>query len=260
LLHNEGDTWQCLVGNAKVVKRGTVITFGQGRLKAECREVKPEGIRVFQMHYQGIFLELLETLGTIPLPPYIHEKLADPNRYQTVYAKEPGSAAAPTAGFHFTEALLGKIKDKGIEVLDVTLQIGLGTFRPVKVEEVDEHIMHSEYYQVSNEVADKLNKAKLNKQRIIAVGTTSCRTLEANLGKFSVFQAESAATDIFIYPSYGFKAIDGLITNFHLPKSTLLMLVAALAGREFILEAYKQAVEKGYRFFSFGDCMFIDYE
>jgi len=260
LLHNENDNWTCLVGNAKAVKLHTMIIFADGLLKAKCIAVEDEGIRVFQMIYTGIFYELLEKLGTVPLPPYIHEKLDDTKRYQTVYAKKPGSAAAPTAGFHFTDELFSEIKKKGVKVVDLTLHIGLSTFRPVKVSEVNKHIMHSEYYQLSQETADILNEAKKNKQRIIAVGTTSCRTLEANFSKFGCFEAEDSSTDIFIFPGYKFKAIDCLITNFHLPKSTLVMLVAALAGKDFILKAYNYAIEKGYRFFSFGDSMFISNE
>jgi len=254
------DYWECLVGNARVVKVGTVVNFNEGELQAECIEVREEGIRVFRMKYQGVFLELLERLGKIPLPPYIHEKLNDAERYQTVYAKKPGSAAAPTAGLHFTEELFTRLEAQGVEVLDLTLEIGLGTFRPIKVEEVTEHHMHEETYEISEEVAAKLNEAKKEKKRIIAIGTTSCRTLEANFGKYRSYRAESSSTDIFIYPGYRFRAIDCLITNFHLPKSTLIMLVAAFAGQELTMKAYSQAIEKGYRFFSFGDSMFIDYE
>ena len=254
------DHWECLVGNAKVVKVGTIVSFGQGELQAECLEIREEGIRVFKMIYQGIFLDLLDRLGKMPLPPYIHEKLNDNDRYQTVYAKKPGSAAAPTAGLHFTEELFEALGAQGVEVLDLTLEIGLGTFRPIKAEEISDHHMHEETYELSEEVADKLNQAKKEKRRIIAVGTTSCRTLEANYGKFQKFRAEKSSTDIFIYPGYSFQAIDCLITNFHLPKSTLIMLVAAFAGKDMIMAAYQQAIKKGYRFFSFGDSMFIDYE
>lgn len=251
------DTWECLCGNARIVKMNTVITFGEGLLKAKCIEIKDEGIRVFEMIYDGIFYEILDQLGTMPLPPYIKEKLEDKNRYQTVYAKIEGSAAAPTAGLHFTEEINQKIKDKGIEIFDVCLHVGLGTFRPVKEENVLDHHMHSEFYIISEEVADKLNKAKANGQRIIAVGTTSTRTLEANMKKYGKFKATSENTDIFIYPGYKFEAIDCLITNFHLPKSTLLMLISAFASKELIFKAYKEAVKEKYRFFSFGDSMMI---
>ena len=251
------DTWECLCGNARIVKMNTVITFGEGLLKAKCIEIKDEGIRVFEMIYDGIFYEILDQLGTMPLPPYIKEKLEDKNRYQTVYAKIEGSAAAPTAGLHFTEEINQKIKDNCIEILDVCLHVGLGTFRPVKEENVLDHHMHSEFYIISEEVADKLNKAKANGQRIIAVGTTSTRTLEANMKKYGKFKATSENTDIFIYPGYKFEAIDCLITNFHLPKSTLLMLISAFASKELIFKAYKEAVKEKYRFFSFGDSMMI---
>lgn len=257
LKNKHDDVWECLVGNAKIVKLDTLITFGDGRLKAKCIEVKEEGIRVFEMIYEGIFYEILDQLGLMPLPPYIKEKLEDKDRYQTVYAKVEGSAAAPTAGLHFTPELLEKVREKGVEILDVTLHVGLGTFRPVKVNNVLEHHMHSEYYEISEEVASKLNEAKEKGQRIIAVGTTSCRTLESNRKKYGTFKATHENTDIFIYPGYEFCAIDALITNFHLPKSTLVMLVSAFASREFILKAYSIAVEEKYRFFSFGDAMFI---
>ena len=257
LKEKTNNTWECLVKPAKRVKIGTVVNFGDGILKAKCIEIKDEGIRVFEMMYDGIFYEILDQLGTMPLPPYIKEKLEDKNRYQTVYAKIEGSAAAPTAGLHFTEEINQKIKDKGIEILDVCLHVGLGTFRPVKEENVLDHHMHSEFYIISEEVADKLNKAKANGQRIIAVGTTSTRTLEANMKKYGKFKATSENTDIFIYPGYKFEAIDCLITNFHLPKSTLLMLISAFASKELIFKAYKEAVKEKYRFFSFGDSMFI---
>jgi S-adenosylmethionine:tRNA ribosyltransferase-isomerase len=239
---------------------GTVISFGDGRLKAKCLEVREEGIRILEMIYEGIFFEVLDQLGIMPLPPYIKEKLDDPDRYNTVYAKVEGSAAAPTAGLHFTPELFQKLRDKGIEVEDVTLHVGLGTFRPVKVENVLEHHMHSEYYEISEDVAERLNKAKAEGRRIIAIGTTSCRTLEANVSKYGKFTAAHENTNIFIYPGYTFKAIDCLITNFHLPKSTLIMLVSALASREKILHAYNIAVKEKYRFFSFGDAMFITNE
>lgn len=258
LLKDKGnDIWECLVGNARIVKMDTVISFGDGSLKAKCIEIGEEGIRFFQMIYEGIFYEILDKLGTMPLPPYIKEKLEDQDRYQTVYAKIEGSAAAPTAGLHFTDEIIEKVKAKGIEILDVTLHVGLGTFRPVKVDDVLEHHMHSEFYMIEEDVADKLNQAKQNGQRIISVGTTSTRTLEANFKKYGKFTATQESTDIFIYPGYTFEAIDALITNFHLPKSTLVMLVSAFANKEFILKAYNHAVEERYRFFSFGDCMFI---
>lgn len=251
------DVWECLVGNARIVKMDTVITFGDGSLKAKCVHIGEEGIRHFQMIYDGIFYEILDNLGTMPLPPYIKEKLEDQNRYQTVYAKIEGSAAAPTAGLHFTDEILEKVKAKGVKILDVTLHVGLGTFRPVKVDDVLEHHMHSEFYMIDEDVAKQLNEAKANGQRIISVGTTSTRTLEANFKKYGEFKATQESTDIFIYPGYQFEAIDALITNFHLPKSTLVMLVSAFASKDFIMKAYHHAVEEKYRFFSFGDAMFI---
>ncbi|WP_270640267.1 tRNA preQ1(34) S-adenosylmethionine ribosyltransferase-isomerase QueA [Longibaculum muris] len=251
------DVWECLVGNARIVKMDTVITFGDGSLKAKCVHIGEEGIRHFQMIYDGIFYEILDKLGTMPLPPYIKEKLEDQNRYQTVYAKIEGSAAAPTAGLHFTDEILEKVKVKGVKILDVTLHVGLGTFRPVKVDDVLEHHMHSEFYMIDEDVAKQLNEAKANGQRIISVGTTSTRTLEANFKKYGEFKATQESTDIFIYPGYQFEAIDALITNFHLPKSTLVMLVSAFASKDFIMKAYHHAVEEKYRFFSFGDAMFI---
>ncbi len=251
------DIWECLVGNAKIVKLNTTITFGDGSLKAQCIEIKEEGIRIFKMIYEGIFYQVLDKLGIMPLPPYIKERLNDPSRYQTVYAKVEGSAAAPTAGLHFTDEILEKVKKKGIEVLDVTLHVGLGTFRPVKVDDVNDHHMHSEFYMIDEVVAEKLNQAKANGQRIISVGTTSTRTLEANYKKYGQFKATQESTNIFIYPGYQFEAIDALITNFHLPKSTLVMLVSAFANKDYIMKAYHHAVEEKYRFFSFGDCMFI---
>lgn len=252
-----GDDWECLVKSARRIKVGTIVTFGNGKLKARCIKEMDEGIRHFTFEYSGIFLEVLEELGTMPLPPYIHEKLADQSRYQTVYAKEVGSAAAPTAGLHFTKELLAKIENKGVHVAYVTLHVGLGTFRPVSVDKIEEHKMHSEYYHMTGEVADLLNKTKKEGHRIIAVGTTSTRTLETIMTKYGKFQECSGWTDIFIYPGYTFKGISALITNFHLPKSTLVMLVSALATRENILNAYKHAVDEKYRFFSFGDAMFI---
>ena len=258
LLKDHGnDVWECLVGNAKIVKMGTVITFGDGSLKAECVDIKDEGIRHFKMIYEGIFFEVLDKLGIMPLPPYIKEKLEDRNRYQTVYAKVEGSAAAPTAGLHFTDEINEKIKAMGVEILDVTLHVGLGTFRPVKVDDINDHHMHSEFYMISDEVAAKLNEAKAQGRRIISVGTTSTRTLESNFKKYGQFKATAENTDIFIYPGYEFGAIDALITNFHLPKSTLLMLISAFATKDFIFEAYHHAVEEQYRFFSFGDSMMI---
>lgn len=251
------DTWECLVKPAKRIRKDTIVSFGDGRLKAKCIEEKEEGIRVFELLYQGILLEILESLGEMPLPPYIHKKLNDQNRYQTVYAKNYGSAAAPTAGLHFTQELLEQLKKKKIEIVYITLHVGLGTFRPVNVEDVTKHKMHSEFYQVSKESANILNKAKLEKKRIVSVGTTSTRTLETIMSKYHEFRECSGWTDIFIYPGYQFQAIDALITNFHLPKSTLVMLVSAFASKEIILNAYHTAVEEEYRFFSFGDSMFI---
>ena len=258
LKNKEGDTWECLVKPARRIHVGDVVSFGDGLLKLTCTEVKDEGIRVFEASYEGIFYELLDELGTMPLPPYIHEKLEDKDRYQTVYAKEVGSSAAPTAGLHFTEELLKKITFKGINIVYLTLHVGLGTFRPVKVENIEEHKMHSEFYSLSKDVADILNKTRENGKRIIAVGTTSTRTLETVYQKYGEFREDSGFTDIFIYPGKEVKSIDGLITNFHLPKSTLIMLVSAIAGRENILNAYNIAVKDKYRFFSFGDAMFIN--
>ena len=251
------DLWECLIGNAKVVKVNTIISFGNGKLKAQCIEVLDEGIRRMKMIYKGIFLEILDELGRTPLPPYIHQECEDKNRYQTVYAKVSGSSAAPTAGFHFTEELFEKLKEKGVIVVDITLHIGLGTFRPVKSQNILEHHMHEEVYEMSKEAADILNLAKKEHRRIIAIGTTSVRTLESVFEKYHTFCECRNSTGIFIYPGFKFKAIDCLITNFHLPKSTLMMLVSAFAGREFILDAYKIATEQRYRFFSFGDAMFI---
>ena len=257
LLKDLGNTWQCLVKPARRIKKGDVISFGEGKLKAECTEEFDEGIKHFKFIYEGILLEILEELGTMPLPPYIHEKLNNQERYQTVYSKVSGSSAAPTAGLHFTKELLKKIEEKGIEVLYVTLHVGLGTFRPVKVDDVTKHKMHSEYYEMSKEVAEKLNKAKKEGRKVISVGTTTTRVLETIMDKYNEFIPCSGETDIFIYPGFKFKAIDSLITNFHLPKSTLVMLVSALAGKENILNSYKIATENKYRFFSFGDSMMI---
>lgn len=251
------NTWECLVGNARIVKIDTIVTFGNGELKAKCIEIKEEGIRVFEMIFEGIFLEVLEKLGTMPLPPYIKEKLEDQDRYQTVYAKVAGSAAAPTAGLHFTDEINQKIKAKGIQVVDVTLHVGLGTFRPVKVDDINDHTMHSEFYILDELAAKTLNEAKANNQRIISVGTTSTRVLESNITKYGQFKATSENTSIFIYPGYKYQAVDCLITNFHLPKSTLLMLISAFASKELVFKAYHEAVEKEYRFFSFGDSMMI---
>ena len=251
------DVWECLCGNAKTIKIGTIITFGNGELKARCEEILDEGIRRMRLLYTGILFEILDLLGKMPLPPYIHTQCEDNSRYQTVYAKVEGSAAAPTAGFHFTKELFDRLKAKGVIVCDVTLHVGLGTFRPVKVTNVLEHHMHSEMYEMSQETADILNKAKEEGRRIIAIGTTSTRTLESVIQKYGTFKECRGDTSIFIYPGYKFKAIDALITNFHLPKSTLIMLVSAFSSREFILKAYQEAVEKRYRFFSFGDSMFI---
>ncbi len=254
----EENKWECLAKPAKRLRVGTIVSFGSGVLKAKVTEKKEEGITIVELQYKGILMEILEHLGTMPLPPYIHEKLCDQTRYQTVYAKNIGSAAAPTAGLHFTEELLQALEAKGIIITFVTLHVGLGTFRPVEVENIKDHHMHTEFYQMTAETASILNRAKKEGRRIIAVGTTSARTLEAIATKNNgVFKKEADETSIFIYPGYTFKAIDGLITNFHLPKSTLLMLVSALAGREQILSAYKEAVEEKYRFFSFGDAMFI---
>ena len=253
----ENNVWECLVGNAKTVKIDTIVSFGNGELKAKCIKICDEGIRLMQMIYDGVFYEVLDKLGKMPLPPYIRQQCDDNSRYQTVYAKIEGSAAAPTAGFHFTEELFEKIIKKGVKIVDVTLHIGLGTFRPVKVKDVLEHQMHSEYYIMSQETADVLNLAKKEGRRIISIGTTSTRVLETIMQKYGEFKACSGDTSIFIYPGYKYLAIDGLITNFHLPKSTLIMLVSALTGREFILECYKEAIKEKYRFFSFGDSMFI---
>ena len=248
--------WECLSKPAKRIKIGTVVKFSD-ELSAKCVGIGEEGIREFEFIYNGIFLEILERLGEMPLPPYIHEKLKDKDRYQTVYAKEVGSAAAPTAGLHFTKELLDKIKEKGILIEEITLHVGLGTFRPVSVEDVTKHKMHSEFYTMNKETADALNKAKKEGRRIISVGTTTTRTLETILRDNPEFKEISGWTDIFIYPGFKFKAIDGLITNFHLPKSTLIMLVSAFASKEYIMKAYEEAVNEKYRFFSFGDAMFI---
>ena len=257
LVRKDLDTWEVLTYPGKKAKPGDVITFGDGRLEAEILEVIEGGNRIVKFHYDGVFENILEELGEMPLPPYITHKLEDKNRYQTVYAVHDGSAAAPTAGLHFTPELLQQIKDMGVEIAHVTLHVGLGTFRPVKVEDVTNHEMHSEYYVVEESEAEKINNVKKNGGRIIAVGTTSTRTLESVTDENGVVHAGSGWTKIFIYPGYKFKAIDCLITNFHLPESTLIMLVAALVGKDRILDTYKIAVEEKYRFFSFGDAMFI---
>ena len=257
LLKDLGDVWECLAKPQKRLKVGTIISFGDGILKASVSEIKDEGITIVKLIYDGILMEILERLGSMPLPPYIHEKLKDQGRYQTVYAKDYGSAAAPTAGLHFTKELLKKIEDKGIKIVHITLHVGLGTFRPVMVSDVTKHKMHSEHFIVSREAADTLNNVRESGHRIIAVGTTSVRTLETIMQKSDKFIPMVGDTSIFIYPGYKFKAVDALITNFHLPKSTLVMLVSAFASRDKILKAYKIAIENEYRFFSFGDAMFI---
>lgn len=256
-LEDRQDTWEVLVKPGKKAKVGAKISFGEGKLIGEIIDIVEEGNRLIQFTYDGIFEEILDELGQMPLPPYITHKLEDKNRYQTVYAKYEGSAAAPTAGLHFTKELLEKIKEKGIKIAHVTLHVGLGTFRPVKVENILEHHMHSEFYMVDEEDANMINECRANGGRVIAVGTTSTRTLETVTDENGIVHPGSGWTQIFIYPGYQFKAIDCLITNFHLPESTLLMLVSALAGRENILNAYNKAVEEKYRFFSFGDAMFI---
>ena len=253
----EKNCWETLVKPGKKAKPGTKIIFGDGLLVGEVMDIVEEGNRIIHFEYEGIFEEILDQLGQMPLPPYITHQLQDKNRYQTVYAREEGSAAAPTAGLHFTKELLEQIRAKGVEIAHVTLHVGLGTFRPVKVENVLEHHMHSEYYCIEEAEAEKINAAKQNGKRVIAVGTTSTRTLETAAGEDGTIHACSGWTDIFIYPGYQFKIIDALITNFHLPESTLVMLVSALAGREHVLHAYEVAVQEKYRFFSFGDAMFL---
>jgi len=257
LKQKEDDIWECLVKKARKIKVGTVVNFGNGALTATCITVCDEGIRDFKMNYTGVFYEIIDQLGEMPLPPYIHEKLLDQDRYQTIYNKYKGSAAAPTAGLHFTKDILTKIREKKVEITYVTLHVGLGTFRPVQVATIEDHHMHTEYYQMTKETAKVLNKAKKENRKIVAVGTTSLRTLETVLRDYDNFREVSGWSDIFIFPGYKFKAVDALITNFHLPKSTLLMLVSALAGRENIMNAYKEAIKEKYRFFSFGDSMFI---
>lgn len=257
LKRRENDIWETLVKPGKKCKVGTVISFGDGILTGEVVDIVDEGNRLIKFHYEGIFEEILDQLGEMPLPPYITHKLQDKNRYQTVYAKHEGSAAAPTAGLHFTKELLQQVQDAGVKIAHVTLHVGLGTFRPVKVEDVTQHHMHSEFYVVEEDQAKLINDTKAAGGRVIAVGTTSCRTLESATGEDGILKAGSGWTEIFIYPGYRFKMIDGLITNFHLPESTLMMLVSALAGRDKIMAAYEEAVKERYRFFSFGDAMFI---
>lgn len=257
LKRKENDIWETLVKPGKKCKPGTKIVFGEGLLHATVLETVEDGNRLIRFSYEGIFEEILDRLGEMPLPPYITHKLQDKNRYQTVYAKYEGSAAAPTAGLHFTKELLRQIEEKGIDIAYVTLHVGLGTFRPVKVDNILEHHMHSEFYQVTKEAADKINKAKKEGHRVICVGTTSCRTVESAADENGMVKEGCDNTEIFIYPGYKFKVLDALITNFHLPESTLVMLVSALAGREHILNAYEEAIREKYRFFSFGDAMFI---
>lgn len=257
LKRRENDIWETLVKPGKKAKIGTVIQFGDGLLKGTVVDIVEEGNRLIQFSYEGIFEEILDQLGQMPLPPYITHQLQDKNRYQTVYARHEGSAAAPTAGLHFTKELLEEIREMGVSIAHVTLHVGLGTFRPVKVEEIQDHHMHSEFYRIEPEAAEVINGTKKNGGRIICVGTTSCRTLESAAGEDGTIQPCSGWTDIFIYPGYRFKILDCLITNFHLPESTLVMLVSALAGREHVLAAYEEAIRLGYRFFSFGDAMFI---
>lgn len=257
LKRKENNIWECLVKPGKKARPGARISFGDGILKGEILDVVEEGNRLIQFHYEGIFEEILDQLGEMPLPPYITHKLQDKNRYQTVYARHEGSAAAPTAGLHFTNELLEEVKAKGVKIAHVTLHVGLGTFRPVKVDDVEQHHMHSEFYVVEEDQAELINTTKKQGGRVISVGTTSCRTLESASDENGIVHAGSGWTEIFIYPGYHFKMIDGLITNFHLPESTLLMLVSALAGKERIMHAYEEAVKERYRFFSFGDAMLI---
>ena len=253
----EGDIWECIVRPGHKLKPGTEVEFGDGILKAKVLDVMEGGTRKVEFHYKGIFNEILDQIGLMPLPPYIHESLKENDRYQTVYAKYEGSAAAPTAGLHFTDELLKKIEEKGVKIANVTLHVGIGTFRPVKVENVEEHHMHSEHFYIKQEDADKINNAKKNGKRVIAVGTTSCRVLETIADENGMVKPTEGDTQIFIYPGYKYKCLDGLVTNFHLPESTLIMLVSALAGRDYIMKAYNEAVKERYRFFSFGDAMLI---
>lgn len=257
LKRKENDIWETLVKPGKKAKIGTKICFGEGLLVGEVVDIVEEGNRLIQFTYEGIFEEILDQLGQMPLPPYITHQLEDKNRYQTVYAKHTGSAAAPTAGLHFTPELLQKVEEMGVDIARVTLHVGLGTFRPVKVEEITDHHMHSEFYQIEEEAAQKINRAKESGHRVICVGTTSCRTVESAADERGHIEAGNGWTEIFIYPGYQFKVLDCLITNFHLPESTLIMLISALAGREHVLNAYEEAVKERYRFFSFGDAMFI---
>ena len=257
LIDRGNKTWECIVRPGKKLRTGAKLSFGDGMLTAEVTEVLESGNRLVRFDYDGIFLEVLERLGKMPLPPYIKAELQDPERYQTVYSKESGSAAAPTAGLHFTKELLEEIEAMGVKLCYVTLHVGLGTFRPVKEEDITEHEMHSEFCMISQETADTINETKRAGGRVICVGTTSCRTLESWAAEDGTLQESAGWTDIYIYPGYRFKVLDGLITNFHLPESTLIMLVSALAGREHVLEAYREAVDMKYRFFSFGDAMFI---
>lgn len=258
LLTDKGDkTWECLVRPGRKLREGARVTFGDGDLTAEVVQVLPDGNRLVRFDYEGIFLEVLERLGKMPLPPYIKEELQDRERYQTVYSKEVGSAAAPTAGLHFTKELLQEVRDMGVKVCYVTLHVGLGTFRPVAEENLEEHDMHSEYCTISRETAETINETKRRGGRVICVGTTSCRTLESWAGDDGTMKESAGWTNIYIYPGYRFKVMDALVTNFHLPQSTLIMLVSALAGREHVLAAYREAVKERYRFFSFGDAMFI---
>lgn len=254
----EGDIWESIVRPGHKLKPGTEVEFGDGLLKATVLDIMPGGTRKVEFKYDGIFNEILDKIGLMPLPPYIHESLKDKDRYQTVYARYEGSAAAPTAGLHFTPELFEKLKQKGVEVANVTLHVGIGTFRPVKVENVEEHHMHSEHYYIKQEDVEKINNAKKNGKRVIAIGTTSCRVLETIADEKGMVKPTEGDTQIFIYPGYKFKCLDGLITNFHLPESTLIMLVSALAGKEYIMKAYNEAVKERYRFFSFGDAMFIN--
>ena len=258
LLTDKGDgLWECLTRPGRKTREGVELIFGDGLLTARVESVQPDGNRLIRFHYDGIFLEILDQLGTMPLPPYIKEKLDDPERYQTVYSKTPGSAAAPTAGLHFTPELLENLREKGVKLAFVTLHVGLGTFRPVKEEEITDHVMHSEYYIMDEQTAEQINSTRKNGGKIWAVGTTACRTLETIADENGTVRPQSGWTDIFIYPGYRFKAVDHLITNFHLPESTLMMLISAFATREMIMEAYRQAIEEEYRFFSFGDSMMI---
>ena len=257
LRQEEDDVWECLVGNAKTVKMNTIVSFHEGELKAQCVGIGEKGIRKMKMIYDGIFNEILDALGNVPLPPYIREKLNDPERYQTVYSRIRGSAAAPTAGLHFTDEIFRQLQDKGVIIAEVTLHVGLGTFRPMDTENIAEHDMHSEVYYMSEETADILNQAKAEGRRIIAIGTTSVRTLESVWNRFGRFEECSGETKLFIYPGYEWHTIDCMLTNFHLPKSTLIMMICSFAGYDLTFEAYRHAVEEKYRFFSFGDCMFI---